>query len=102
MTKFLVAAALGLCGLVTEPRAAAANPQCGARDALVAHLAERYGESRRALGLAPNAVMEVYASTESGTWTIAVTTPDGTMCLVAAGQGFETIDEPLPAKGARI
>ena len=46
--------------------------------------------------------MEVYASPETGTWTIAVTTPDGTMCLVAAGQGFEEVDAPLPARGTKV
>ncbi len=92
---------LGL--LAALPAAPAlAQAQCGARDALVAILAERYGESLRSVGLAQNAVMEVYASLETGTWTIAVTTPDGTMCLVAAGQGFEEVEAPLPARGTRI
>ena len=45
---------------------------------------------------------QIRASAETGTWTIALTMPDGTMCLVAAGQAFETVDEQLPAKGQRV
>ena len=84
------------------PGMALASPQCGPRDSIIAVLAERYGETRQSVGLAQNAVMEVFASRETGTWTIAVTTPDGTMCLVAAGQDFETVEEPLPARGENI
>ena len=46
-----------------------------------------------------NAVVEVFASDETGTWTITVTTPNGMTCLVASGQSFEALAEALPAKG---
>ncbi len=48
---------------------------------------------------ANNGVVEVFASPETGTWTIIVTLPDGQTCLVASGEGYESITEPLPAKG---
>jgi hypothetical protein len=70
---------------------------CGPRDAVVERLAEGYGESRQSMGLgANNAVVEVFASEETGTWTITVTTPNGLTCLVASGQSFETLAEALP------
>jgi hypothetical protein len=63
-------------------------------------LAERYAETRRSIGIAANnMVMEIFAATESGTWTITVTTPQGMTCLVASGQGFEAINEALPPVG---
>lgn len=72
---------------------------CGPRDAVVERLAEGYGESRQSMGLgANNAVVEVFASEETGTWTITVTTPNGLTCLVASGQSFETLAEALPIK----
>ena len=78
------------------PVIAAAN----SRDAVVDRLAEGYGETRQSMGLgANNAVIEVFASAETGTWTITVTTPNGLTCLVASGQSFETLAEALPAKG---
>ena len=74
--------------------------QCAPRDAVVARLAETYGESRQAIGLGGNnAVMEVFASEESGSWTITVTMVNGMTCLLASGQAFETLAEALPALG---
>jgi hypothetical protein len=102
MNQTLLALSLGFGGVILATHAAFAQAQCGQRAALVAHLAERYGETPRVAGLSQNAVMEVFASAETGSWTIAVTTPDGTMCLVAAGQGFETLDAQLPAKGEKV
>jgi hypothetical protein len=69
---------------------------------VTALLADRYGETRRALGLAGEAaVMELYASGTTGTWTITMTLPDGRMCLMASGAGYEALTEKPPA-GARI
>ncbi|APE44333.1 hypothetical protein BOO69_13675 [Sulfitobacter alexandrii] len=73
---------------------------CGPRDIVVARLAEGYGETRQSVGLgANNAVVEVFASGETGSWTITVTVPGGLTCLVASGQAFETVVEALPARG---
>jgi hypothetical protein len=73
---------------------------CAPRESVVDRLAEGYGETRQSMGLgANNAVIEVFASAETGTWTITVTTPNGLTCLVASGQSFETLAEALPAKG---
>lgn len=103
MMQTMLALSLGFAGVVLAAQAAfGQTARCGQRDAVVMLLAERYGETRRSVGIADTAVMEVYASAETGTWTIAVTTPDGTMCLVAAGQAFEAIEAQVPAKGTRI
>ena len=68
---------------------------------MVDRLADRYGESRQSIGLgANNAVVEVFASSETGTWTITVTTPQGLTCLVASGQAFEALAEALPKPGS--
>ena len=95
-----LAAALALA-VMAGPVAAAT--QCGKRDLVLRQLTEKYGETRRAIGMARNnTVMEVFASAASGSWTITVTLPDGMMCLVASGQGFEPVSEELPAKGRKI
>ena len=79
--------------------AAQAQTQCGPRQMVLETLANRYGESRQAIGLAANStVMEMFAS-ETGSWTITVTMPDGMVCLLASGENFEALREPLPAKG---
>lgn len=71
---------------------------CGPRALIVERLADRYGESRQSIGLgANNQVMEVFASLETGTWTITVTLPTGSTCLMASGRSFETLSEAVPA-----
>ena len=72
---------------------------CAPRDVVVDRLADGYGENRQSMGLgANNQVVEVFASDETGTWTITVTMPNGLTCLVASGQAFEELVEALPEK----
>ncbi len=71
---------------------------CGARQAVVDRLANAYGETVQSMGLGSNnGIVEVYASPETGTWTITVTMPNGMTCLVASGQAFEDINTPQGA-----
>lgn len=103
MTQTMLALSLGFGGVILATQIAFAAPQCGPRDAVTSLLSDRYGETRRALGLAGEAaVMELFASDATGTWTITLTLPDGQMCLMASGTGYEAVTEGLPARGARI
>ena len=88
MKRFVLALALtSLAGPAMAQGAA-----CAPRDVVVKRLAEAYGETRRAMGLGgQGAVVEVFASDSSGSWTITVTGPDGITCLIAAGQAFESM-----------
>jgi hypothetical protein len=71
---------------------------CGKRDTVLSRLADKFGETRRSLGLgANNGVVEIFASDDTGSWTITVTMPDGRMCLVASGQSYEDTVDPLNA-----
>ena len=91
------AAVLAILATSASPALAEGRPQCASRDAVVAQLATGYGETRRNIGLAgSNAVMEMFASDATGTWTITITLPNGITCLVAAGQSFEAVAEALP------
>lgn len=99
MKKFLLAAIASVALLSAAP-AVAQGQNCSQRDAVVERLATKYGESRQSIGMAPKGrVVEVYASLETGTWTITVTMPNGITCLVASGQSFENLDEPVEAPG---
>lgn len=82
--------------LVLAVPAAAQTMLCGQREMVVDELTDRYGEEVRGMGLAhQNRIVEVFVSEETGTWTITVTSPNGTTCLMAAGQHFATmIPEP--------
>jgi hypothetical protein len=82
------------------PAAAQQYRNCAPRAVVIERLATGYSETRQNIGLgSQGAVVEVFANPDTGTWTITVTSPAGVTCLVASGQSFETIVEPLPAKG---
>ena len=77
---------------------AAQNMQCAPRDRVLQSLAGQ-AQSRQAIGLAGQALMEMFADPESARWTITVTLPDGRMCLLANGRAFEVLDEMFPVEG---
>lgn len=103
MTRDMLALSFGFAALIAATRIAHAEPApCAAHDVVVERLERGYGETRRAIGLAgADTVVEIFASDDTGTWTIAVTRAGGPTCLVAAGQGFEMLaDAPAPGDGA--
>jgi hypothetical protein len=74
----------------------AQSGNCADHAQVVERLATAFGESRQSLGLAAdNTVVEVFASMDTGSWTITVTRPGGPTCLVAAGQAYQYLNEPL-------
>ena len=96
----LVTLALAKVAPATQAQTAS---HCAPREQVVERLAGTYGETRRSMGLgANNAVVEVFASEVSGSWTITVTLPSGVTCLVASGQAYESMADALtpPGKGA--
>ena len=100
MIRDLFAASLGLGALLasTGPAAPQSSGNCAMRQHVIARLATAYGETRQSIGLgANNQVVEVFASLETGTWTITVTTPNGLTCLVASGQAYEPLVERIAA-----
>lgn len=73
---------------------------CAPHELIVERLASMFGEARIGMGLAAdNAVLEIFASAETGTWTIVVTRPGQGSCLVASGMSWEVLAEPLPPAG---
>jgi ABC-type Mn2+/Zn2+ transport system permease subunit len=88
--------ALLLLALMTTP--ALATPQCSNTADVVASLATNYGETLQSSGLAQDGtLMGLYASPETGTWTLTVTLPNGMTCLVAAGQDYIAAPQGDPA-----
>jgi len=99
--KFLaLSLGVGAMLLATQHVFAQSSRNCASRDLVLERLSTRFGETRQSIGLgANNAVVEVFASTETGTWTITVTLPNGVTCVVAAGQSFEALAEAPVAPG---
>lgn len=89
---------LAIGSLLATASVSRAQQNCAPRDVVIERLASTYGETRRSIGLGQNnAVIEVFASSETGSWTITVTSPAGLTCLVASGLAYETLNETLSA-----
>ncbi|WP_424927371.1 hypothetical protein [Amaricoccus tamworthensis] len=94
-----LAAGLAVAAPVTAVNAQATNA-CADREMVIKRLADKYGETLQSLGLHQNnAVLEVYASDKSGSWTILISRPNGMACLVASGQMWEAKANPLTPTG---
>ncbi|MGY6632272.1 MAG: hypothetical protein ACXIU8_00795 [Alkalilacustris sp.] len=91
MTRIAVLSVLAAAQLVAaSPAAAQSGPRCAPRPQVLDMIEGRNGETRRAIGLTSGAsVMELYASDNSGRWTLVLTMPSGLSCLIGAGTGFE-------------
>lgn len=98
MKKSLLNMTIGLGIMVLAAQQVNAQTgNCATRADVIKRLSEGYGETRKGIGIAgQGAVMELFASDETGSWTITVTLPDGTTCLVASGQSYENLAEALP------
>ncbi len=91
------AALLAVALLATSP-ASHASQLCADRGDFTKTLADDFGERLIWIGSAdPGAVMELYSSPVTGTWTLVYVLPDGNMCMVAAGVRSETFIQRLPA-----
>ena len=100
MTKEMLALSLGFAGLILGVQVAHSAPHCAPRAILLQQLADRFGESRRDIGIAGNnSVVELFAA-EGGSWTLTMTLIDGTTCLVASGQAWEALTDEVQAPGA--
>ncbi len=90
MYKRVLTAALVFGMLAAAPPVAHAQSDCGDRNAMVEHLSRTYGEARKGAGLAgQTALFEIWASDVTGTWTILKTSPNGTACIMAVGEGWQ-------------
>jgi hypothetical protein len=75
--------------------AAAQTGYCLERNKLVEALDGRYSEKPIAAGLdVGGRLLEVFASGDGATWTMIMTTPEGTSCVIAAGEKWLTNNKP--------
>jgi len=83
-------AVLMTVAFVLASSAAAAEVPCGQRDQLVEWLAVKYEEQPVASGISSKgSLIEVLSSVDGTTWTILLTAPNGTSCVVDTGQAWQ-------------
>ena len=72
-----------------------AQQACLALPQFLDGLAEKYAETPRMSGLAGTQLLVITAS-EAGTWTALMVNPDGSACLVSAGEAFVAAPAAIP------
>jgi len=78
---------------------ASAQMICGARTDIVNRLTDGYEEKQTSAGIARNgSLVEVFSSAQ-GSWTIIYTIPGGQTCLMAVGDSWQILREPLTVTG---
>lgn len=94
----IAAVAAALLSLAVQP--AAGQHVCAARSDIVKSLQQEYEETPNAMGMSDSgAVIEVLSARDGKTWTILMTTPDGTSCVIATGEMWERMPEQVAKAG---
>lgn len=82
---------LAACLALIWPSGTQAQSACLPHEEAVAKLKQHYGEQKVGLGIGPGgqSVLELFVS-ETGTWTVLVTRPNGLSCITMSGDGWIT------------
>ncbi len=96
----LAAAALGWPAGAEPAAPAGQRLPCHDYVKMAEHLGAKYAEKPVAFGMQSNGnLLQVFASSDTGTWTILSVSPKGTSCIVAAGKSWEDMpkskDDPF-------
>lgn len=90
-----------IAGSFAHPPAAMAQPVCGSHQSIAENLEKFYSEAPVSMGITSGGgVIEVFSSPK-GTWTLVNTQPNGTSCLIAAGQDWEELPKPKMISGTK-
>jgi hypothetical protein len=78
--------------LIAATSTASAQSVCGTRETLLKQLASEYQEAPAGMGLASNgSVVELLTSKGGTSWTLMVTRPNGTTCLIGTGEAWQPV-----------
>jgi hypothetical protein len=98
LTPAALAGMLGLAPpvLAQAPTQTTVTPACHSHTELTEMLDQKYAEQPSALGVQSNGhLVEVFVSNDGTSWTIVVTRPDGWSCIVAVGEHWESLPNPV-------
>jgi hypothetical protein len=86
-TRIFTAVALALGLLIHTAAPVRAQPVCMAHDDLTEQLYVKFSEAPVANAIANNGTLvELFAKRDRSSWTLAMTRPGGTSCVLVAGQ----------------
>jgi len=92
LTPLVVVSTVFSTFLIT-PTPVLAGTVCGDRTSLLKQLAGNYKESPASMGLAANGSVVEVTKSETGSWTILLTSPNGVTCVMAAGENWENLKQ---------
>ncbi|MGH6689535.1 MAG: hypothetical protein ACREF4_02495 [Gammaproteobacteria bacterium] len=93
-TTFVVLALLAGSATAQQP----GHMPCHNATEIAKQLSNKYAEAPVAFGLQSNGnLLQVYASEETGTWTVVTISPTGMACIVAAGKRWEQMPPDISA-----
>jgi hypothetical protein len=95
----IAALAALLISMGANSTATQAQTLCGARMDLVRDLKKEFAEDPIAMGLARTGAMVEVFSSATGSFSILMTQPSGTSCVVATGEGWEDLPKRLTGLG---
>lgn len=104
MGKLLLALAVVFIfanGMGLISKAHGQEPQCGERDQVHELLAKKFKEVPIAMGVTNTGGLIEVLTSKTGSWTMLLIAPSGKACLVAAGEGWRTL-EWIDPEGPRI
>jgi len=99
--SFAAAALLGPVG--AHAQTMSQTLLCDQRASIIGHMAEKYREAPVAIGVtSTGSIVEVLTTGDGTTWTIIVSNPNGTSCLIAAGEGWRALRFNITAADPRV
>jgi len=97
--KIVGVVALSAACLGGSAAPSAAQAVCGVRNDVIKALNQQFDESPVGLGLTGSRQAIELLVSKAGTWTLLVTMPDGTSCILSAGKNWE--GKTIPVKGVK-
>lgn len=95
----IVGASLGGETRSAEPRAVQQRTVCGSLGAFRAKLFRDWGEFPYAAALnSQGQAMHIFVNPNSRTWTMLLTTPSGTSCMITNGTDWTHVPPPIPER----
>ncbi len=89
---WILATTIAAAMLLGPTGALAQTQQCDQRPKVLGYLAQKYKEAPIAVGVTSSGgIVEVLTTGDGQTWTIIVSDPNGTSCLIASGEGWRTL-----------
>ncbi len=95
MTRLLYVLFVAFFALQIAPAFAQSQRACGTHASIIVKLDLKFGEARLGSGMGSGTIIELWASEETGTWTILQVFPNGMACVKAVGEGWHTDPKKL-------